>query len=88
MGPETLNPPHLVQLVNGGADGAELLGGHPTDVEHGVQQLPVVKLNLQPEKKQKHGQNTTLMSGKNTTSMSGKKTTSTSITTGVLCIRE
>lgn len=39
-------PRLLVQLVNGGADGAELLRGHARNVQHRVQQPPVVQLDL------------------------------------------
>ena len=39
-------PRLLVQLVDGGADGAELLGRHPRNVQHRIQQPPVVQLDL------------------------------------------
>ncbi|CAB0003085.1 unnamed protein product, partial [Nesidiocoris tenuis] len=33
---------HLVQLIDGGADGAEHVGGYAGGVKYGVQQRPVV----------------------------------------------
>lgn len=41
-----VRPGHLVQLVDGTGDGTDLLLGHTADLEHTVQNLPVVDLDV------------------------------------------